>query len=89
MIKLDTSKNNGSSVFPLWKRLAIDSLEGAGSVPIGTKRIYDEVNNALQEEYSDVSASISRASVINFVSALHDNGLIKGVPTTGKGGKRK
>lgn len=32
--------------------------------------------------------SISRASVINFLTKIHDLGLIDGVLATGKGGKR-
>jgi predicted transcriptional regulator len=47
---------------------------------LGSKAIMDRVNAGLK------SKIISRASVINFLEAMREAGVLKGVEKTGKGG---
>lgn len=80
-IQWNTTKkaNRKSIVFFDWQLAVIDVLEETGQTPIGSRKVCEIVNR---------THKISRASVINFLSDLHERDLIHGVPTSGKGGKR-
>ena len=47
---------------------------------LGSKAVWDRVNAELK------SNTISRASIINFLEAMREAGVLKGVEKTGKGG---
>jgi Fe2+ or Zn2+ uptake regulation protein len=50
--------------------------------PQSSRQVWERVNEELSE-------SISRASIINFLNASVDNGLLDYTETTGKGGYRR
>lgn len=87
-ISLSTTKDGLSAIFTDWQIKALATIPSIGSKPIGSKTVWEITNKYLREEFSDVSLSISRASVVNFLSKLHELGLIAGFLATGKGGKR-
>ena len=49
---------------------------------LGSRAVWDRVNAGLKGE------TISRASVINFLEAMREAGVLKGDEKTGKGGHR-
>lgn len=63
-------------------------IPNGDSYPIGSRFVWEQTNNYLQQESGNAVQSISRASVINFLEALRKRELLKGILTTGKGGKR-
>ena len=50
--------------------------------PLSSRQVWERANDELSE-------SISRASIINFLNASVDNGLLDYTETTGKGGYRR
>ena len=50
--------------------------------PQSSRHVWDHVNNEMAE-------GISRSSIINFLNASFENGLLNYVETTGKGGYRR
>jgi Fe2+ or Zn2+ uptake regulation protein len=78
-IKYDTSEKGLRSVLKDYQELALsviwESKEGLNS-----RAIWMKANEALKPE------SISRASIINFLEAMRETGVLKGVERTGKGG---
>ncbi len=50
--------------------------------PQSSRQVWDHVNNEMAD-------GISRASIINFLNASVENGLLNFVETTGKGGYRR
>lgn len=87
-ISLSATRDGLSAIFTDWQIKALATIPPVGSKPIGSRTVWEITNEYLREEFSDVSLSISRASVVNFLSKLHELGLIAGFLTTGKGGKR-
>ena len=81
-LKLDTGKENLDMLF---KDYQVESLrylwrvqpEGANS-----RAVWLNVNESLQ-------GSISRASIINYLNAMVDEGLLTYTVTTGKGGHQR
>jgi len=53
-----------------------------GPEGLGSRAVWDRVNAGLKGE------TISRASVINFLEAMREAGVLKGDEKTGKGGHR-
>ena len=78
-LQLDTGKENLDMFFKDWQVESLRFLwriqpEGANS-----RAVWTNVNESLQ-------GSISRASIINFLNAMVDEGLLQYKETTGKGG---
>ena len=87
-LKLSATSDSLSSIFKDWQIKALATIPNKGQSPIGSKEVWERTNEDLREEFSDVSLSISRASVINFLDYLHKQDLLWGTLGTGKGGKR-
>ena len=78
-IVYDTSKTGLEAVLRVWQLKALQVL---WSSPEGAKSftVWEKVNKMLEGE------TISRASVINFLEAMREAGVLSGVEETGKGG---
>jgi hypothetical protein len=78
-LEFDTSQSGFNAVLKDWQLKAMKvvwaSQEGANS-----RTVWNKVNQALQGE------TISRASIINFLEAMREMGVISGEEKTGKGG---
>jgi Fe2+ or Zn2+ uptake regulation protein len=78
-IEYDLSKTGLSAIVKGYQEIALrtlwESKEGLNS-----RAIWMKANEALKPE------SISRASIINFLNAMREAGVFKGVERTGKGG---
>jgi hypothetical protein len=78
-IVYDTSQNGFEAVLRMWQLNALQVLwsnsEGAKSFTV-----WQKVNKMLKGE------TISRASVINFLEAMRETGVLTGKEETGKGG---
>jgi hypothetical protein len=78
-IEYDTAESGLRAVLKDYQELALRAIwttpEGLGS-----KAVWDRVNAELKPN------TISRASVINFLEAMREMGVLKGEERTGKGG---
>ncbi len=76
-------KETGLNMF--FNPYQIASLESAweSKKPLSTLQVWKQVNEKL------LPRTISRASIINFLNASVDNGLLDFVESTGKGGYRR
>ena len=78
---LDPKASGLSKVFKEYQREALNFIwknEGKG---LTSRMVYSYVNDRL-----DGGKSISRASIINFLNAMVDDGVLDYVEETGKGG---
>ena len=78
---LDPKASGLSKVFKEYQREALNFIwknEGKG---LTSRMVYSYVNDRL-----DGGKSISRASIINFLNAMVDDGVLDFVEETGKGG---
>jgi len=80
-IRLSATHDSLSAIFKDWQIKALAIIPSNEGSPVSTKYVCDQLN--LLDE-----PKISRASVINFLDDLHKYGLLNGILTTGKGGKR-
>ena len=80
-MEFDTSKTGLRAVLKDWQEIALNVLWESNK-GLGSKKVWDEVNARLQGE------TISRASIINFLDAMKEMGVLGGTDTTGKGGHR-
>jgi len=82
-LKIDLGKNKFGAVLKPYQILAMKDLwanpEGRSS-----RDVYDAVNKAMEGK-----GSISRASIINSLNALVDDGVLSFHEITGKGGHRR
>jgi hypothetical protein len=78
-IEYDTAESGLRAVLKDYQELALRSI-CATPEGLGSKAVWDRVNAELKPN------TISRASVINFLEALMEAGVLKGVEKTGKGG---
>lgn len=78
-IEYDPSQPGLRAVFKPWQETAIQTLlENPGGLT--SRQTWVKVNEKLSKD------AISRASVINFLEALHKAGILTGEDRTGKGG---
>ena len=68
--------------------MALSKIPNGNEEPKGTRGVWSETNEFLKDGFTVKEKSISRASVINFLTKLARLGLIEGVSGTGKGGTR-
>ncbi len=80
-IEFDTSETGLRAVLKDWQEIALKVLWESNK-GLGSKQVWDEVNERLHGE------TISRASIINFLDAMKEMGVLGGTDTTGKGGHR-
>ena len=80
-IEYDTSESGLRAVLKDYQELALRAI-WATPEGLGSKAVMDRVNAELKPN------TISRASIINFLEAMREMGVLKGVDITGKGGHR-
>jgi len=80
-IEYDASEKGLRAVLKDYQELALRAI-WANPEGLGSKAVTDRVNAELKPN------TISRASVINFLEAMREAGVLKGVEKTGKGGHR-
>ena len=78
-IEYDASEKGLRAVLKDYQELALRAI-WANPEGLGSKAVMDRVNAELRH------STISRASVINFLEAMREAGVLKGVERTGKGG---
>ena len=78
-IEYDTAESGLRAVLKDYQELALRAI-WATPEGLGSKAVWDRVNAELKPN------TISRASVINFLEAMRETGVLKGVERTGKGG---
>jgi predicted transcriptional regulator len=78
-IEYDTAEPGLRAVLKDYQELALRAI-WANPEGLGSKAVWDRVNAELKPN------TISRASVINFLEAMREAGVLKGVEKTGKGG---
>jgi len=80
-IEYDTAEPGLRAVLKDYQELTLRAI-WATPEGLGSKAVMDRVNAELKPN------TISRASVINFLEAMREAGVFKGVERTGKGGHR-
>jgi len=80
-IEYDTSESGLRAVLKDYQEIAMRAI-WMSPVGLGSKAVMDRVNAELKPN------TISRASIINFLEAMREMGVLKGVDITGKGGHR-
>jgi len=81
-LQLDTGKEGLEMFFKDYQVEALRYLWTVQPEGANSRAVWENVNQRLQ-------GSISRASVINFLNAMVDEGLITYTETTGKGGHHR
>ena len=80
-LSLDLSKEGLDMFFKPYQIASLELLWSSDK-PYSSREVWNYANTQLED-------SISRASIINFLNASVDNGLLEFVETTGKGGYRR
>jgi predicted transcriptional regulator len=80
-LNLDLQETGLAMFFKPYQITSLNILWGSDE-PLSSRQVWERVNEELTE-------SISRASIINFLNASVDNGLLDYTETTGKGGYRR
>jgi predicted transcriptional regulator len=80
-LKYDTAEPGLRAVLKDHQEIALRAI-WATPEGLGSKAVWDRVNAELKPN------TISRASVINFLEAMREAGVLKGEERTGKGGHR-
>ncbi len=80
-VEFDTAETGLRAVLKDYQEIALRVI-WASPEGLGSRAVWDRVNVGLQGE------TISRASIINFLEAMREAGVLRGVEKTGKGGHR-
>ena len=80
-LNMDLSKTGLDMFFKPYQVKSLNLLWSRQN-PQSSRQVWDHVNNEMAD-------GISRASIINFLNASVENGLLNYVETTGKGGYRR
>jgi hypothetical protein len=78
-VEFDTAETGLRAVLEDYQELALRAI-WATPEGLGSKAVWDRVNAELKPN------TISRASIINFLEAMREAGVLKGDEKTGKGG---
>ena len=78
---MDLSKTGLEMFFKPYQVIALNIL-WRSSEPLSSRQVWNTANNEMTE-------TISRASIINFLNAAVELGLLNFIETTGKGGYRR
>jgi len=82
-ISFDASKNGLGTILRDYQEAALRYLWSLGREGSGSRDVWVHVNQELG------ARTISRASVINFLNAMVDDGILTFTETAGKGGHRR
>lgn len=83
-LRIDTAEKGLRMVFKDYQELAMRHLWSLGGEGASSRDVREQVNRSLPE-----GQSISRASIINFLNAMVDDGVLDYTKATGKGGHRR
>jgi hypothetical protein len=83
-IVFDTGEDGFRTVVKEYQEMALRFVWSSGERGVSTKEAWLHVNKELGG-----SESISRASIINFLNAMVDEGALSYIEITGKGGHRR
>jgi len=83
-IVFDTREDGFRTVVKDYQEMALRFVWGSGERGVSSREAWLNVNKELGG-----SGSISRASIINFLNAMVDEGALSYTETTGKGGHRR
>ena len=81
-LELDTGEEGLAMFFKDWQIEALRYLWSIHPEGANSRAVYQNVNKTLK-------GSISRASVINYLNAMVDDGMLNYTETTGKGGHHR
>jgi hypothetical protein len=84
MVVFDTNEDGYRTVVKDYQEMALRFLWKSGKRGVSSREAWLNVN----KEFGG-SASISRASIINFLNAMVDEGVLDYTEITGKGGHRR
>jgi len=80
-IEFDTKESGLRAVLKDYQEIAMRAV-WESSTGLSSKQDWDKTNERLN------GGTISRASIINFLEAMREMGVLKGIEITGKGGHR-
>ena len=83
-LKIDTSEEGLRMIIKDYQEAALRYLWRLGGEGASSRDVWVQVNEDLKGE-----RTISRASIINFLNAMVDEGMLNYTETTGKGGHRR
>ncbi len=78
----DTSEHGLRTIMKDYQEICMRFLWETGEEGVTSRKAWLHANKVLMEE----ERTISRASVINFLKAMHDEGFLRYTRTSGKGG---
>lgn len=83
-LEIDPSKTGLEKVLKDYQIKALELLWNGSEVGLVSREVHEGVNEALSG-----GSSISRASIINFLNAMCEEGVLRFMEETGKGGIRR
>jgi hypothetical protein len=87
-LSIDTSEKGLGMVLKDYQEVALRYLWGLKGEGASSRDVWMQVNNELKGD-NENRESISRASIINFLNAMVDDGVLNYTEITGKGGHRR
>jgi len=88
-LRIDTAEKGLRMVFKDYQELAMRYLWRLGGEGASSYDVWKQVNEDFKSDQTISRASISRASIINFLNAMVDDGALDYTEKTGKGGHRR
>ncbi len=83
-LKIDTTEKDLRITLKDYQEVALRYLWRLGGEGASSREVWEQVNEDLKGE-----RTISRASIINFLNVMVDEGVLNYIETTGKGGHRR
>jgi len=83
-LKIDTAEEGLRMILKDYQEAALRYLWRLDGEGASSREVWEQVNKDLPD-----GQSISRASIINFLNAMVDDGALNYIETTGKGGHRR
>jgi predicted transcriptional regulator len=83
-LKIDASEEGLRMIIKDYQEAALRYIWRLGGEGTSSRDVWTQVNEELKGE-----RTISRASIINFLNAMVDDGMLNYTETTGKGGHRR
>ena len=83
-LKIDTAEKGLRMTLKDYQEVALRYLWRLGGEGASSREVWEQVNEDLKGE-----RTISRASIINFLNVMVDEGVLNYIETTGKGGHRR
>jgi len=88
-LKIDTAEEDLRMILKDYQETALRYIWRLGGEGASSRDVWVQVNEDLKGDRTISRASISRASIINFLNQMVDDGVLNYTETTGKGGHRR